>query len=246
MSDPHMIDPMEDEEAVAKRAMETELRRLAVLKSYRVIGSGQNNAAYERLVSLTSRIFKAPIAYVSVLDLTKQHLLAARGLGAMTSSENERHASICTHLVDTNHDVLVIPDLTQDEQINDHPNVKGIPHLRFYAGSPLICPEGYRLGTLCVLDTEPRPEGLSLDMKQNLREIADMVMDVMVEERERKTFEYRQPSQMIACTSNDLMTPLLGVVEGLSHHPRRRRTAEFFVGFNKRRSSTQPLLVRLL
>jgi len=53
-------------------------------------------------------------------------------------------------------------------------------------------------------------------MMQNLREIAGMVMDVMVEERERKNFEYRQPSQMIACTSNDLMTPLVGVVKGLS------------------------------
>jgi CheY-like chemotaxis protein len=214
-SESYVLGPIDDEEAVAKKAMETELRRLAVLKSYRVIGSGQN-AAYERLVSLTSRIFKAPIVYVSVLDLAKQHLLAARGLGAMTSSENERDMSICPHLVDSDHDILVIPDLTADEQFKDHHNVKGVPHLRFFAGSPLICPEGYRLGTLCVLDTEPRLEGLSLDMKQNLREIADMVMDVMVEERERKNFEYRQPSQMIACTSNDLMTPLLGVVEGLS------------------------------
>ncbi|KAL3920555.1 MAG: hypothetical protein SGILL_003202, partial [Bacillariaceae sp.] len=214
-SNPNVIESNEDEETVAKRAMETELRRLAVLKSYRVIGSGKN-AAYERLVSLASRIFKAPIAYVSVLDLAKQHLLAARGLGAMTSTEHQRGMSIGTHLVDTDHDILVIPDLSQDDQFKDHHNVKGVPHLRFYAGTPLICPEGYRLGTLCVLDTEPRPEGLSLDMKQNLREIADMVMDAMVEERERKIFEYRQPSQMIACTSNDLMTPLLGVVDGLS------------------------------
>jgi CheY-like chemotaxis protein/signal transduction histidine kinase len=198
-----------------KQAMETELRRLAVLKSYRVIGSGRN-PAYERLVSLTSRIFKAPIAYVSVLDLSKQHLLAARGLGAMAKNETGRESSFCSHIVDGEQDIMVISDLTKDEQFKDHENVVGLPHLRFYAAAPLVCPEGYRLGTLCVLDTEPRPQGLSLDMKQNLREIADMVMDVMVEERERKNFEYRQPSQMIACTSNDLMTPLLGVVDGLS------------------------------
>jgi len=206
----------DDQDDAVKQAMETELRRLAVLKSYRVIGSGRN-AAYERLVSLTSRIFKAPIAYVSVLDLAKQHLLASRGLGAMAESEHQRGSSFCAHVVDSEVDIMVIPDLSQDDLLKDHEHVKGVPHLRFYAASPLICPEGYRLGTLCVLDTEPRPEGLSLDMKQNLREIADMVMDVMVEEREKKTFEYRQPSQMIACTSNDLMTPLLGVVEGLSN-----------------------------
>lgn len=204
-----------NEEAAVKKELEKDLRRMAVLKSYGVVGSGMN-PAYERLVSLASRIFNAPIAYVSVLDLSKHYFLAARGLGAMTGTEQDRESYICAHLVDGDDEIMVIPDLSLDDQFKDHRNVKGLPNLRFYAASPLICPEGVRLGTLCVLDTVPRPGGLSFDMKQNLREIADMVMDVMVEERERKIFEYRQPSQMIACTSNDLMTPLVGIVEGLS------------------------------
>jgi len=203
-----------DEESM-KEAMEIELRRLAVLKSYRILGSGRN-AAYERLVSLASRIFKAPISYISVIDLEKGHILASRGLGAMAKNEHERESSICARTVISTDDHLVIPNLTENDEFKDHDNVVGLPNLRFYAAAPLVCPEGYRLGTICVLDTEPRPKGLSLDMIQNLREIAGMIMDVMVEERERQNFEYRQPSQMIACTSNDLMTPLLGVVEGLS------------------------------
>jgi len=207
-------DPAMDEESM-KEAMEIELRRLAVLKSYRIVGSGRN-AAYERLVSLASRIFKCPISYISIIDLEKGHILAARGLGAMAKNEHERESSICARTVISDEDHMVIPDLSKNDEFKDHENVVGLPNLRFYAAAPLVCPEGYRLGTICVLDTEPRLDGLSLDMIQNLREIAGMIMDVMVEERERQNFEYRQPSQMIACTSNDLMTPLLGVVEGLS------------------------------
>jgi GAF domain-containing protein len=203
-----------DEERM-KEAMETELRRLAVLKSYRVVGSGRN-AAYERLVSLASRIFKAPISYITIIDLATSHILAARGLGAMADNEYKRKSSICARTITSKEEHLVIPDLTEDNQFKDHKNVLGLPNLRFYAAAPLVCPEGYRLGTICVLDTVPRPEGLSLDMMQNLREIAGMVIDVMVEERERMNFEHRQPSQMIACTSNDLMAPLSGIVKGLS------------------------------
>lgn len=206
------IDEVEDN---TKELMETELRRLAVLKSYRVVGSGRN-AAYERLVSLASRIFKAPICYITIIDLAKSHILAARGLGAMADDEYERKSSISARTITSKKDHLVIPDLTKDEEFKDHKTVVGLPHLRFFAAAPLVCPEGYRLGSLCVMDTVARPEGLSLDMMQNLREIAGMVMDVMVEERARMNFEYRQPSQMIACTSNDLKAPLAGIVKGLS------------------------------
>ncbi len=202
-------------EESTKELMETELRRLAVLKSYRVVGSGRN-AAYERLVSLASRIFKAPICYIAIIDLAKGHILAARGLGAMADDEYERKSSISARTITSTKEHLVIPDLTKDEEFKDHKTVVGLPHLRFFAAAPLLCPEGYRLGSICVMDTVPRPDGLSLDMMQNLREIAGMVMDVMVEERARMNFEYRQPSQMIACTSNDLKAPLAGIVKGLS------------------------------
>lgn len=205
---------VEGDEELMREAMETELRRLAVLKSYRVVGSGRN-AAYERLVSLASRIFKAPISYITIIDLATSHILAARGLGAMADNEYERKSSLCARTITCKDEHLVIPDLTKDDQFKDHSNVVGLPNLRFYAAAPLVSPEGYRLGTICVLDTIARPEGLSLDMMQNLREIAGMVVDVMVEERERMNFEYRQPSQMIACTSNDLMAPLAGIVKGL-------------------------------
>ena len=171
------------ESDVLKEDFRKELRRLAVLKSYRVIGSSAGqNPSYERLISLTSRVFKVPIAYISVIDTEKQHYLAARGLSVSSPSSTPRQGSICAYAMSTDDDLLVIPDLTKHQLFSSHEMVVDAPYLRFYASAPLICPEKYRLGTLCILDTAPRPEGLPLNMKQNLREIADMVVDVMVEE----------------------------------------------------------------
>jgi CheY-like chemotaxis protein len=154
------------------------------------------------------------MAQVSVIDLGRTHYLASRGIG--DSQDHPRKTSICAHAIISKLDLLVIPDLEKDERFKDHHSVIGHPHIRFYAAAPLNCPEGYKLGTLSIMDTKPRPGGLTLGEKQSFREITDMVMDVMVEHREAKNHEYRQPAQLIASTSNDLITPLRGVISGLA------------------------------
>jgi CheY-like chemotaxis protein len=202
-----------DPETSNQPNLATELRRLAVLKSYRLIGQGRE-VAYERLCSLTSRIFKVPMTLVSVIDLGRQYYLSTRGLGDV--HEGPRKTSFCAHNIISKLDLLVIPDTRKDWRFKDNAQVTGMPHIRFYAGAPLVCSEGYRLGTLCIMDTIPRPEGLSLAQKQNLMEIAAMIMDVMVEQRQAKNHEFRDPAQLIACTAHDLMTPLMGIKVGLS------------------------------
>jgi CheY-like chemotaxis protein len=202
-----------DPETSNEPNLATELRRLAVLKSYRLIGQ-ERVVAYERLCSLATRIFKVPMTLISAIDLDRQHYLSTRGMG--DAQEGPRKTSFCAHNIASKLDLLVIPDATKDSRFKDNAQVTGMPHLRFYAGAPLVCPEGYRLGTLCVMDTNPRPDGLSLAQKQNLLEIAAMVMDDMVEQREAKNHEYRDPAQLIACTTHDLMTPLMGIKVGLS------------------------------
>eukprot|EP00980_Cylindrotheca_fusiformis_P004055 scaffold880_cov132-Cylindrotheca_fusiformis.AAC.51 len=202
-----------DKETSHSRDVEAELRRLAVLKSYRLIGSGKN-ASFERLVSMASRVMKCPMAQLSVIDLGRTYYLAARGVGKV--EDRPRKSSMCAHVIISKLDLIVIPDLRKDDRFKDHPHVEGHPHMRFFAAVPLNCPEGYRLGTLSVMDAKPRSEGLTLDEKQSFREIADMIMDVMVEHRESKNHEYRQPAQLIACTSNDLITPLRSVLSGIA------------------------------
>jgi CheY-like chemotaxis protein/signal transduction histidine kinase len=202
-----------DKEASYPRDLETELRRLAVLKSYRLIGTGRNSS-YERLISMVGRVMKCPMAQVSVIDLGRTYYLASRGMGNV--QDHPRKTSMCAHAIISKLDLIVVPDLAKDDRFKDHHYVEGHPHLRFFAAVPLNSPEGYRLGTLSIMDTKPRPEGLSFHEKQSFREIADMVMDVMIEHRESKNHEYRQPAQLIACTSNDLITPLKGVLSGLA------------------------------
>lgn len=198
--------------AEAQQVSEPELRRLAVLESYRVVGAGRD-VSYERLISLLCRIFNAPKAFISVIDMKAQHLLASRGLGG--TKEIPREDTICAQVIFSALEIIVIPDLSKNPRFKDRAQAKSDPKVRFYASAPLVCSEGYRLGSVCIMDTIPRPNGLSLEEKQNLREIADMVMDIMTENRDMKNHEFLQPSQLIACTANDILIPLMGVISGL-------------------------------
>jgi GAF domain-containing protein len=130
--------------------------------------------------------------------------------------DHPRKTSTCAHTIISKLDMIVVPNLSQDPRFKDFLSMTENPGSRFYASTPLICPEGFRQGSICVMDTKTRPEGLSLMEKQNLREIADMLVDAMVEHRESKNHEFRNPSQVIACTTSDLLSPSMGVVKGLS------------------------------
>ena len=216
---PHGLDPRlewvvegYDKEGSHQQTLELELRRLAVLKSYRISGTGRNKDC-ERLLSLICRTVKAERALVRVMDMGFQYLIATRGLKDLM--EVPRKVCVCAHALIGKSDMLIVPDLSKDKRFENFAPVAGFPHLRFYASILLVSPEGFRLGTVCVLDSEPRPQGLSLEEKQNLREITDMVMDALVEYREMKNHEMRNASQVIACTANDLLTPLKGVIDGL-------------------------------
>lgn len=79
--------------------------------------------------------------------------------------------------------MLIIPDATQDFRFHDHPAVTGFPNVRFYAGVPIVAPEGDKLGTICIVDNVPRPEGLTDEQKLTLRDLAGMVIKVMVDRR---------------------------------------------------------------
>jgi signal transduction histidine kinase len=86
--------------------------------------------------------------------------------------------------------------------------VTGEPNIRFYAGAPLITPEGYRLGPLCIIDNKVRLRGLNLTEKQNFREMAGIVMDALVTRKREREKRIMDKGQIIACTAHDLLTPL--------------------------------------
>ena len=130
---------------------EYELDRLKALKAYAVLDTPAEEA-FDEIVLVASLVFDAPTAMVSLVDAQRQWFKARVG---MEPQETSRDFSFCAHAI-LDQEVTVVEDATQDERFKDNPLVVGDPHIRFYAGAPLVTPEGHALGTLCVLDDEPR------------------------------------------------------------------------------------------
>ncbi|NBC01048.1 MAG: PAS domain S-box protein [Bacteroidetes bacterium] len=159
-----------------------EQARLAALRRYAVMDTPPEEA-FDRLVQMASRTLEAPAALMTLLDADRQWFKASVGWDA---EETPREFAICEHnLMDT--DVLVVPDLTADARFADNPYVAGDPGLRFYAGAPLCTPDGFILGSICVLDTAPRT--LTSAEVATLEDLAALA----VEELERRAVHsYRQ------------------------------------------------------
>jgi diguanylate cyclase (GGDEF)-like protein len=107
---------------------------------------------FDRITRLAARIFDVPIALVSLVDSDRQWFKSKFGL---EGDGSPREHSFCGHaILDT--DVLHVPDATKDERFHDNPHVTGHPNVRFYAGCPIAAPDGALVGTVCVIDDQPR------------------------------------------------------------------------------------------
>jgi diguanylate cyclase (GGDEF)-like protein len=107
---------------------------------------------FDRITRLAARAFDVPIALVSLVDRDRQWFKSRQGLQAC---ETSRDVSFCGHAI-LNEGPLVVADALQDPRFFDNPLVLGDPHIRFYAGQPIHGPDGSRVGTLCLIDGEPR------------------------------------------------------------------------------------------
>lgn len=151
-----------------------EAARLMMLRRYAILDTPPE-AAFDRLAALACNLLRAPIAMVSLIDETRQWFKARVGTELR---EVPRELAICDHTIRSGPDeVLIVPDLTSDPRFASNPLVTGDPHLRFYAGAPLVGPGGEVLGTVSVLSAEPRPEGLTETETCGLRNLAAMAAD---------------------------------------------------------------------
>jgi diguanylate cyclase (GGDEF)-like protein len=129
-----------------------EADRLAALHATGILDTPPD-ARFDAFARLAAHLSGAPMALVSLIDADRQWFKAAIGIDMR---EAPRDSSFCAHAILDPDRVTVVEDATTDERFTDNPLVHGAPHIRFYAGAPIIDRAGHALGTLCVVDSEPR------------------------------------------------------------------------------------------
>lgn len=143
--------------------------RLAALAALAVFNTAPEDA-FDIIVDLARHVFGVPIALVSLVGKDTQIFKAKVGLEVCSTSRN---VSFCAHAIVQN-EVLVIPDATRDPRFSSNALVTGAPYIRFYAGAPLIGPDGHGLGSLCIIDRKPR--SLSDHDRTTLKKMSRMVV----------------------------------------------------------------------
>jgi PAS domain S-box-containing protein len=150
---------------------EAELRRLEALDGYGILDTPAE-PEFDDLANLAAALCDAPLAAISLVAQARQWFKAEVGLGVR---ETPRDVSLCTHAIQTP-EIMVVPDATQDPRFAANPLVTGAPGLRFYAGAVVRTAQGEALGTVCVMDTRPRPDGLTPTQARLLLGIARQVV----------------------------------------------------------------------
>lgn len=164
--------------------------RLSILHERAILDTPPEER-FDRLTRLAGRIFGVPIALVSLVDAERQWFKSRHGLDAC---ETGRDISFCGHAI-LGEGIFEISDARLDPRFADNPLVTGAPHIRFYAGMPLTTPEGYRLGTLCLISDSPRQ--LSANERQILRDLAGCVEDEINQSKlKQRSQELKQAQQL--------------------------------------------------
>lgn len=167
-----------------------EVARLRTLHRYHILDTGAE-AAFDDLATLAAHICQTPIALISFIDSDRQWFKSKVGL---ETTETPREFAFCAHAILQPDQPLIVPNALEDERFVNNPLVVATPHIRFYAGCPLVTCNGYALGTLCVLDQHPR--SLAPEQVEALQALSRQVADQLEQRRNaarlRRTIIKRQ------------------------------------------------------
>jgi anti-sigma regulatory factor (Ser/Thr protein kinase) len=136
---------------MANEIIDAEAARLAALRRYRILDT-EPERAFDDLTLVASVVCGTPIALISLIDAKRQWIKSRVGISVQSTA---RSVAMCAHTIQ-GRDLFVIPDALADDRFRENPLVAAEPRIRFYAGAPLVTPDGHAIGSLCVVDKVPR------------------------------------------------------------------------------------------
>jgi signal transduction histidine kinase len=185
---------------------DAEVERLNALERYRILDTARD-PTFDDLTVLASHICGTPISTVTLIASDRQWFKSKVGLD---NDETSRSVSFCAHAIEQD-GLFVVSDASQDERFATNPLVTADPHIRFYAGAPLVTPEGHALGTLCVIDRVPRE--LTDEQLRALDTLSRAAMAHL--ELHRQNEELREidrlKDEFVAVLSHELRTPVTSI-----------------------------------
>ncbi len=175
---------------------ENEAERIAALREFELLDTSAEQS-YDDVTMLAAMICNTPMAMISLIDTDRQWFKSRIGLEA---TELPRELAFCPHAILCPDQLLMVPDATQDGRFADNPLVTGATNVRFYAGAPLVTPEGHAIGTLCVVDR--KPQSLSEAQQAALQALARQTMVQLELRRNLLASEQRNLTDPLTGTAN--------------------------------------------